>query len=74
MKNHETLQQLVLDVIQANPKGVNHVKIVQRILELGYRHPGNLSEDLMKIINILRKQGAIHKNIETRQITLAKCN
>jgi len=68
MKNRETLQQLVLTTVQVHPEGVSHVELVQFILKSGYRHPGNLSSDLMQVVRFLQRQGAIQKNSETRKI------
>lgn len=69
----KTLQKLILDVVKNHPEGVTHVQLVRFVLESGYRHStGNLSEDLMATVRILRKEGSIKKNRETRKITSKK--
>jgi hypothetical protein len=68
MKNREALQQLVLNTVHVHPEGVSHVQLVRYVLETGYRHPGDLSADLMRVVRFLSKQGVIEKNLETREI------
>lgn len=68
LQNQTNLVQVVVDVIHSHPQGLNHAQLVQSILKTGYRHFGNLSADVMKTVQSLRKQGVIEKNLETRVI------
>ena len=74
MKNSTAkhLQNLVLDITMSVPNGISHAQLVKAALQTGYRHPdGNLSEDLMRIVNFLMKKGFIQKNVQTRTIQIA---
>jgi len=74
MKNHEAerLQVLVLETVSQHPDGLSHAQLVRSVLQTGYRHGANsLSEDLMRIVLFMVRNGMIHKNPETRLVTSA---
>ena len=71
MRNRETLERLVCQIVSDAQNGIAHVQIVKCILLRGYRHPGNLSEDVMRVVNQLSRRGVFHKNKNTRTVMIA---
>lgn len=71
IENRNQLSELIVDAIRLNKSGMTHAQLVRTILQTGYKHVGDLSSDVMKIVKNLNKCGVIEKNLETRKISVA---
>ena len=70
------LSQIVYEVVEGSPQGIQHVEVVREVLRRGYKHQGDqqLSAAVYDILKELMTDGAISRRQDESLIRRYLCD